>query len=221
MEIFFDCGYAVQRSVYRQYGSGPIRQRFLQNQAKTNRAQKSDWYVVKGTHEAIIDPVLWNSVQTLIAQRARPFSTGSHWPVCQKNALRRLRLHPCAPQKNRGKHYLQCASRRVAKDACTGSFISVDRLEQMVIAELHRLISLYLDIDELERNAAFLPQSAKPKNRLLADQSAYEKRIAEDTRGIRELYMDKVKGILTETDFSDLIRDLSAEKGAAGTGGSG
>ena len=116
------------------------------------------------------------------------------------------------PSKNRGKHYLQCASRRVAKDACTGSFISVDRLEQMVIAELHRLISLYLDIDELERNAAFCRNLQSRKNRLLADQSAYEKRIAEDTRGIRELYMDKVKGILTETDFSDLIRDLSAEK---------
>lgn len=195
----------IGNMVQGRYGS--VSYKTKQNKPRP----KSDWYVVKGTHEAIIDPVLWNSVQTLIAQRARPFSTGAIGLFARKTRCAACGCTLCS-SKNRGKHYLQCASRRVAKDACTGSFISVDRLEQMVIAELHRLTSLYLDIDELERNAAFCRNLQSRKNRLLADQSAYEKRIAEDTRGIRELYMDKVKGILTETDFSDLIRDLSAEK---------
>ena len=61
----------IGNMVQGRYGS--VSYKTKQNKPRP----KSDWYVVKGTHEAIIDPVLWNSVQTLIAQRARPFSTGA------------------------------------------------------------------------------------------------------------------------------------------------
>lgn len=57
--------------------------------------------------------------------------------------------------KNRGKHYLQCSNRHVAKDACIGSFISVDKLEKAVIDELNKLSTEYLDKDELEQNVQF------------------------------------------------------------------
>ena len=35
---------------------------------------------------------------------------------------------------------------------------------------------------------------------------------SEYTKGIRELYLDKVKGILSETDFLELSKDFSTEK---------
>lgn len=38
---------------------------------------KSEWYTVENTHEPIIDRDLWNKVQALIAQRAKPFDTGN------------------------------------------------------------------------------------------------------------------------------------------------
>ena len=41
---------------------------------------------------------------------------------------------------------------------------------------------------------------------------AYQKKISEYTKGIRELYLDKVKGILSETDFLELSKDFSTEK---------
>ena len=47
--------------------------------------------------------------------------------------------------KSRGKHYLKCPNRHVAKDACVGSFISVARLEEIVAAELNRMNAEYLD----------------------------------------------------------------------------
>lgn len=39
-----------------------------------------------------------------------------------------------------------------------------------------------------------------------------KKKISEYTKGIRELYLDKVKGILSETDFLELSKDFSTEK---------
>lgn len=38
------------------------------------------------------------------------------------------------------------------------------------------------------------------------------KKIAEYTKGIRELYLDKVKGILSELDYLDLSKDFSTQK---------
>ena len=38
----------------------------------------------------------------------------------------------------------------VAKDAYIGSFISIDKLERMVIDEINKLAAEYLDKDELE-----------------------------------------------------------------------
>ena len=95
--------------------------------------------------------------------------------------------------KNRGRHYLQCSNHHVAKDACIGSFISVDKLEQLVLDEHSRLADEYLDIDELERNIEFCSNLQGQKARLLSDIAVYEKKAAEYSKGIRELYMDKVK----------------------------
>ena len=113
---------------------------------------KEEWYVVEGTHEPIINHELWDRVQKLVGERAKPFDVGTVGLFARK-----ARCANCGyimrSSKNRGKHYLQCSNRHVAKDACIGSFISVDRLEHMVIAELNRLSEKHLDQDELTQNS--------------------------------------------------------------------
>ena len=47
--------------------------------------------------------------------------------------------------KSRGEHYLQCATKYVAKGACEGAFISVKKLESIVIDELNRMTREFLD----------------------------------------------------------------------------
>ena len=114
--------------------------------------------------------------------------------------------------KNRGRHYLQCSSRHVSKDACTGSFISVDKLEQLVIDELNHLAAEYLDKDELAQNIKFCDNLQEQKARLLSDIAVYEKKVAEYSKGIRELYMDKVKGLLSESDYLEMSKDFTTER---------
>lgn len=107
---------------------------------------------------------------------------------------------------------MKCSTRHVAKDACIGSFISVDRLERMVLAELNHLSAEYLDKDELERNVAFCDRLQEQKKLLLADQIAYKKQIDEYAKGIRELYLDKVKGLISERDYLEMSKDFSNDK---------
>ena len=180
--------------------------------SKQNKPRPKDqWFRVEGTHEPIIDRELWDRVQTLLAQRAKPFGGGSIGLFARK-----ARCANCGyimrSSKNHGRHYLRCSSRHVAKDACIGSFISVEMLERTVIDELNRLSAVYLDRDELERQVQFCDSLQTRKNRLADDLAAYERKLAEYSNGIRELYLDKVKGIITERDYLELSRDFSREK---------
>ena len=107
---------------------------------------------------------------------------------------------------------MRCPSRHIAKDACPGSFIAVDRLEQMVLAELKRLSDRYLDKDALAERVSVNAGLQEQKARLQAGIAAYRKRINEYAKGLRELYMDKVKGVIAEADFIGLSASLSEEK---------
>lgn len=176
---------------------------------------KSEWYTVENTHEPIIDRDLWNKVQALIAQRAKPFDTGNIGLFARKarcaNCGYTMLSSKTAPQRG-SQHYLQCSNRHVAKDACIGSFISVDRLEKMVIAEIKKLAAEYLDRDELEQKIEFCDTLKGQKKRLTADLHAYERKAAEYSKGIRELYLDKVKGLLSENDYVEMSRDFVSER---------
>lgn len=108
---------------------------------KQNRPRpQEEWYVVEGTHEPIIDRELWDKVQALLAQKSRPFHTGTIGLFAGK-----ARCMECGcvmrSSTSRGKHYLRCSTRYVSRTSCAGAFISVDRLEQMVLSELRRLTS--------------------------------------------------------------------------------
>ena len=108
----------IGNMVQGRYGS-------VSYKSKQNRPRpKSRWYRVEGTHEAIIDRGLWERVQAMIAQRAKPFETGNIGLFARK-----VRCAGCGyamrSSQNRGRYYLQCSTRHVSKDACAGAFISV------------------------------------------------------------------------------------------------
>ncbi len=195
----------IGNMVQGKYGS--VSYKTKQNKPRP----KDEWYRVEGTHEPIIDIELWEKVQELLRQKAKPFDTGVIGLFAKK-----ARCANCGyvmrSSKTRDRHYLKCSNRHVAKDACIGSFISVDKLEQLVITELRHLASEYLDQDELERNVEFCDNLQGQKKQVLTDIAAYEKKISEYMKGIRELYIDKVRGLISENDFLELSNDFSTEK---------
>ena len=147
----------------------------------------------------------------MIAQRAKPFDVG-HIGLFARKARCAACGYTMRSSKNHGKHYLQCSNRHVAKDACTGSFIAVDRLERLVIDELNRLAAEYLDKDELEQNIEFCSNLQQQKDRIFSDIAVYEKKVAEYAKGIRDLYMDKVKGLISETDYREMTKDFMTDR---------
>ena len=195
----------IGNMVQGKYGS-------ISYKTKQNKPRPKDkWYIVEGTHEPIIDRELWGRVQKMIAERAKPFEVGTIGLFAGKSRCANCG-YVMRSSKNRGKHYLQCSNRHIAKDACIGSFISVDKLEQMVIDELNRLSKEYLNKDDLEKKIEFSGNLQIQKESILKNIASYEKRVRELSKGIRELYMDKVKGLISDADYAEMSKDFTGDR---------
>ena len=195
----------IGNMVQGRYGS--VSYKTKQNKPRP----KNEWFVVENTHEPIIDRALWTQVQTMLAARAKPFDTGTVGLFAGKARCKGCgyTLHSA---KSHGRRYLQCPTRSIAKDTCVGAFIAVDVLEKSVRDELNRLTALYLDQDELARHVSLCNGLQAQKKRLLADLTAQEKSMANCTRALQALYMDKVKGIISESDYLDMAKALTANR---------
>lgn len=178
---------------------------------QTKPRPRKDWYIVEGTHEPIINRELWDRVQALAAQKAKPFHTGTIGLFAGK-----ARCANCGyamrSSKSHGRCYLKCPTRHVAKDACTGSFISVSRLEQIVLCELNSFLNEYLDKDAFAQKIVFCSSLKEPEKQLRSDLANYKKKAAEYAKAIRELYLDRSKGLISESDLAQMYREFTAER---------
>lgn len=195
----------IGNMVQGKYGS-------VSYKTKQNRPRPRDeWYIVEGTHEPIIDRDLWDRVQVMIAERTKPCYTGRIGLFARKvycadcgYALRSTKSH--------GVRYLQCPSRHIAKNACTGAFISEDRLERTVIDEINRLASEYLDTDTLVDSIEFSSGYQTQQAGLERDISIYKRKLGDYSKTLSELYIDKVSGLVSESDYMELSKTFSSER---------
>lgn len=179
---------------------------------KQNKPRPKDqWYIVEGTHEPIIDTELWERVQDLLKQKAKPFVIGQIGLFARKAKCANCG-YTMRAIKSKGKHYLRCSRRYFSKDDCIGSFISVDKLEGIVLAELHRLTDEYLNEDEAYQQLEFTNTLSHKKEKILKDISTYNKKINDFSKGLRDLYMDKVKGLISEFDYLEMSKDFTNDR---------
>ena len=172
---------------------------------------KEKWFRIEGTHEPIIDRALWERVQKKINERAKPFKVGTIGLFAKK-----VRCASCGyimrSTKSGGRCFLQCPNRHYSKDSCEGAFISVNRLEQTVVDEIKRLNQEYLDLNELKRKVQFCSDLTKRKQELQNDIATYQAKIKQFSKGVRDLYLDKVKGLICEADFIELSKEFTSQK---------
>lgn len=195
----------IGNMVQGKYGS--VSYKTKQNKPRP----KEDWYRVEGTHQAIIEKGLWEQVQKMLVEKAKPFSCGTLGLFARK-----ARCAACGytlrSTKSHGRYYLQCPNRHISKNACVGAFLSVKRLEQLVLAEWNTLSALYLNTEELEKKLDVCSNLEQQKNNLQKTLLAYRKKTETIQKAIRSLYLDKIQGILSDETYLDFFQQFSAEK---------
>lgn len=199
----------IGNMVQGKYGS-------ISYKSKINKPRpKEKWYRVENTHEPIIDRELWDRVQALIKEKSKPFSNGKIGIFARKVKCMYCGYTLHSTKHADGRHYLQCPTRHVSKEACEGSMISMNVLEKIVLKELHELSSKYIDETYIAEHTEFnnrISEQIAMKQDLISE---YQRKSLECSEGIKNLYIDKVKGIITEDVFIDLTKDLHADKDRA------
>lgn len=199
----------IGNMVQGKYGS-------ISYKSKINRPRpKEKWYRVENTHEPIIDRELWDRVQALIKEKSKPFSNGKIGIFARKVKCMYCGYTLHSTKHADGRHYLQCPTRHVSKEACEGSMISMNVLEKIVLKELHELSSKYIDETYISEHTEFnnrISEQIAMKQDLISE---YQRKSLECSEGIKNLYLDKVKGLITEDVFIDLTKDLHADKDRA------
>lgn len=156
------------------------------------------WYIVPGTHPAIIEPELWEQVQKLRQQRMKPVTRGTVGLFTGK-----VRCQACGGAlcvtKTRGVSYLRCANRRVSRDRCGGAFIAVPRLERMILEEWNRLTAQYLDAKQMENGLYHLLKFDTPDTL-----ERLQKQEQDDAAVLERLYQDYARNVLTREKFQIL-----------------
>ncbi len=203
----------IGNMVQGKYGS-------ISYKTKINKPRpKEDWFIVKNTHEPIIDRRLWDSVQAMLAQKSKPFSDGKIGIFARKvfcancGYTMRSGKSICTKSGKRVEYkYLTCSNKCVSRDSCIGAYINTDKLERKVLDELNKLCQKYIDTDDAVKYIQWNTALSEQKEKLLEEMAEYKTKIDNYTKGMRDLYIDKVKGIITESDYIEFAKDLSDDR---------
>lgn len=172
---------------------------------------QEQWIVVKGTHEPIIDQALWDKVQALIAQKATPSPKREEgifaWKVRCINCGSRLHA-----VKNGNKRGFKCDTHALSHEACVGAYISLPKLERIVAAQLLILSEELLDEEKLEEGIDPFPDLKVQRTKLESEAQILQEKIDDGHAAMRAMYLDKVKGTISETEYMNLLLQISEEK---------
>ncbi|WP_206457855.1 recombinase family protein [Anaerovorax sp. IOR16] len=177
------------------------------NSAKI-RKSKSEWVIVENTHEPIVDRQTFELVQELAKTRTRPEQTGKRHIFVGK-----LKCATCqsALIKHHGygnKRYFICPMKKY--DVCQiGVSVSYKLIEETVFTELKKLIHQYSSEQDLETLIQGETTISAQMEKSRATLQAVQVQLTDAQLALENLYMDKVKGVITEKQFISLNHGLS------------
>lgn len=176
---------------------------------------KEEWIRAEGTHDPIIDINIWNKAQNIILKKSSRSSPHSGKPdnflyhklfcsVCGGSLTR------CKKSKKYGENgiYYRCSTRKYDAEKCTGSNISQKLLYSAVLGEIKKHIEQLADINYIENNINLINNYQQRIEDAETTLFSAKERYNNIAAAIKNLYIDKAKGIITEEMYLDIYNSL-------------
>ncbi|MCL2859099.1 MAG: recombinase family protein [Oscillospiraceae bacterium] len=174
---------------------------------------KKEWIKIPNMHEPIIDMGLWNKAQALIKQRFKPCMETKKIGIFAKKVKCIYCGYYMKTSKTREDRYLQCTTKFIHKGACPGSFVSYKTLERAILNELKSMIEdLKIKDEEVNQKVIFENRLQGDVNSINQNIIDYNKKIDDATEAVRNLYLDKVKGTITDDEFIEFSKEFHEDK---------
>ena len=172
---------------------------------------REEWYVVPGTHEAIIDRETFDKAQSLfnrhihsspITKQAELFAGLVRCADCGAVMSKKTNKLPYGTYR-----YYKCSTKR-KKGMCTNHTIRIDKLEEAVLEYLKMLISITVDYDEVAKNVVINKKSNPTLENTLNIQIREKERL---TKLVDGLYPDYRANVISKEEYLRLKDDYNRE----------
>ena len=185
---------------------------------KSLRQPKENWVVVENTHEPLIDREAFEKVQRLVNSRKRTRSRTYDFLLkglifCHECG------HPLAVinRKNTAgeeRLFFICRTyqRFTKAGVCTCHSIKVQTVTDAVLAKVREVCSAYLQPEVFLPDATAAVEAADQVNAQEREMQELRSKIDALTVNLDKMYMDKLSGLLSESDFQRIYLKVKADR---------
>ena len=178
---------------------------------KAKKVPEKDWCRIENTHEPIIDMDTWNKVQSILGKHYKPTKTGEvhyfsrkvYCSCCGKAFMRNV--YSVKSEKTGKRAYLQCKGNKKYHICDNSKAIRMDKLEEILLDAINDLKELYEIRQEQDTNNN---DSIKA---LQKEKEDLNKKINNNKTYYRNLFEEKVKGVISEDMFQMMSKDYFNE----------
>lgn len=180
--------------------------------AHTIPAPKERWVKVENTHDPIIDKDTWFLTRRIWNEKSKPcycnktiniFSGKIVCKYCGYNATAAYSSH---------KRYYRCSTRKFDKKSCQGVTVFEKTIEKAVINELKKIFQEFADNEQIETGVSLKNEVTTKIEYLQKDLQNIKKKVLETDNALKNLYIDKLKNIISQTQFETISEQLDKDK---------
>lgn len=180
-------------------------------------------YICRGTHEAIIDEESFNAVQNIL-KKNKSFKGTKHDYLfkgllfCSECGARLNVTYSNYALKRYGEYRYTtiCYSySRLYSDICTRHSNSIPELEEVLIKHIKEVCSRYINENLQDELISMAKKQKQFELKQIANEKkleTLEQKISDIGLYIKNLYMDKVKGVVSENDYVSLVADFTKDR---------
>ncbi len=176
------------------------------------------WVIVKNTHEPLIDEATFQKVQQMIASRrhtrSRTYDFLLKGLICCHECGSPMAVlnRPNAAGEDRLFFVCRTYQRFTKAGACTCHSIKEQTVTEAVIAKVGEVCRAFLQPDRLLPIAAAAVEEARKMNDCGAEMQAVQDKLEKLTSHLYKIYMDRLSGLLSESDFERLYQRMKMER---------
>lgn len=180
-------------------------------------------YICKGTHEAIIDEEDFNTIQNIL-KKNKSFKGTRHDYLfkgllyCAECGARLNITYSNYALKRYGEYRYTtiCYSySRLYSDICTRHSNSIPELEEVLIKHIKEVCKRYINENLQDELISMAKKQKQFELKQITNEKkleTLEQKISDIGLYIKNLYMDKVKGVVSENDYVSLVADFTKDR---------
>ena len=187
---------------------------------KKKKVAEKDWIRCENAHEAIIDMDTWNKVQSILGTHYRVKKNGQinyftrkvYCSCCGKAFMRNE--FKVKSEKTGRRSYMQCKGNKKFHICDNNKSIRTDKLEEILLNAINDLLNNYYDknnLKELYENGYEQDNNIESIKALIKEKENLTKKINDNKNYYRNLFEEKVKGVLNEDMFQMMSKDYFNE----------